>query len=395
MYRRTSLLAAYAILAAHESQALPSPPTNGGSTPYQVPDYSAYKASKFIPWINTDNKNWDQAPVVKITINGYVLNATVDTGSTGIVIKGKYGPSQTYMEENCEIGHVFYTSSHWLQEGYWCTQEVNVSGVITEAVALVRTSEVCCPNFKEEVDGHRCVDRKDSCVCKKTCKDTKRAAEPEPEPEYGTDLQDRDLLPRADEAVDTAYMGVGFDRGNPPTHNLFMHVKSIDGVAVDKSYCHGYVITNAGIHMGITPSNTKNFKAYKLNLRSDANDTRDWAEPPSAVQINNNPWRAGTFLADTGIPWGYVRGNGTHKEGDNITIMIPNSLEPFAVFDIVSIPTSKSGTGAGTNLLQPTWVGTRSVAGINSGRKFYNGYDLYFDGDNGYFGLKKKCPSGQ
>ncbi|RVD86855.1 uncharacterized protein DFL_005109 [Arthrobotrys flagrans] len=244
----------------------------------------------------------------------------MDTGSTGIVIDAKYGFSTTYLQRNCEIGHVFYTSSHWLQEDYWCTTDVDVGGVVTSALALIRTNEVCCPKFSEW-------DR---------CQTPEKA-----------DIEDRSST------VGKAYMGIGFARGNPPSHNLFMNIKPIDGVPVGSKFRTGY------------------------------------GEPPCEVQINNSSWVTGTFLTDTGIPNAYAKGDVAHKEGNEITIRIPDPSIPFGEAKFVSVPKAKAGTIGTDNLMQPTWVGTRSILGVNTGRKFYNGYDLYFDGDGGYFGLKK------
>ncbi|KAK6340334.1 hypothetical protein TWF730_002097 [Orbilia blumenaviensis] len=373
------------LLAGRAAQALPM--TSSTENPYPVPPYCAFTQSKFLPFRNSGNVNWTSPPSLNITVNGRPLIATMDTGSTGIVIDAKYGFNTTYLEKNCEIGHVFYTSSHWLQEGYWCITEVDVGGVVTSAKALIRTREVCCPDF---ADGDRCQEPAKSCVCQGTCTSTadqgilrRRVLE-----------EDGDVSrieARQTASVGKAYMGIGFARGNPPAYNLFMNVTSIDGVpTVSSKFRTGYVITSTGVWLGITKSNTAGFSAIKLNLREGHADNRDWGEPPCDVQINNGSWTRGTFLADTGIPNAYVKGDVPNKEGNQITIRIPDPSTPFGDVKFVSVPKSKAGTVGTDNPMQPTWVGTRTVPGVNTGRKFYNGYDLYFDGDGGYFGLREK-----
>ncbi|KAK6344904.1 hypothetical protein TWF718_006855 [Orbilia javanica] len=382
MHRIATIITA-TLLAGRGVDALPLTPTGN---PYPVPAYCPFTQSKFLPFYNTGNQNWNDAPSLSITVNGRPLIATMDTGSTGIVIDAKYGFNTTYLQKNCEIGHVFYTSSHWLQEGYWCTTDVDVGGVVTSALALIRTNEVCCPKF---ADGHRCQTPEKACVCKGTCTSTvsegaltRRVLE--------EDEEVSKIEPRQTTTVGKAYMGIGFARGNPPSHNLFMNIKSIDGVPVGSKFRTGYVINSTGVWLGITKANTAGFSAVKLNLREGNADNRDWAEPPCDVQINNGTWVTGTFLADTGIPNAYVKGDVANKEGNEITIRIPDPSTPFGEVKFISVPKAKAGTIGTENHMQPTWVGTRSIPGVNTGRKFYNGYDLYFDGDGGYFGLRKK-----
>ncbi|KAK6520225.1 hypothetical protein TWF506_000505 [Arthrobotrys conoides] len=386
MHRIAALVTA-TLLAGRGVEALPLTPTEN---PYPVPSYCPFTQTKFLPFHNSKNQNWNDAPTLSITVNGLPLVATMDTGSTGIVIDSKYGFNTTYLKKNCEAGHIFYTSSHWLQEGYWCTTDVDVGGVVTSALALIRTNEVCCPNFSE-ADGNRCKTREKPCICSGTC--TSAAVD------QGTlirrileeDEEMSRIEARQTAAVGKAYMGIGFARGNPPAYNLFMNIKSIDGVPVTSSkFRTGYVINSTGVWLGITKANTVGFSAIKLNLRKENADNRDWGEPPCEVQINDGSWVNGTFLADTGIPNAYVRGDVPNKEGNKITISIPDSINPFGEVKFVSVPKSKAGSVGTENPMQPTWVGIRSVPGVNTGRKFYNGYDLYFDGDGGYFGLRKK-----
>ncbi|KAK6522650.1 hypothetical protein TWF281_002086 [Arthrobotrys megalospora] len=382
--RRSVALVATTLLAGRGVQALPVTPTENR---YPVPSYCAFTESKFLPFNNAGNENWKDAPTLSITVNGRPLVATMDTGSTGIVIDAKYGFNNTYLEKNCEIGHVFYTSSHWLQEGYWCTTDVDVGGVLTSALALIRTREVCCPTFKE---GDRCQNPEKACVCKGTCTTTVEQGILERNILEKDDGNGARIEARQTPTVGKAYMGIGFARGNPPSHNLFMNVKSIDGVPAGSKFRTGYVITSSGVWLGITKANTAGFSAVKLNLREGNADGRDWGEPPCYVQVNGGDWTNGTFLADTGIPNAYVKGDIPNKEGNEIAIRIPDPTSPFGEVQFVSVPKSKAGTVGTENPMQPTWVGIRTVPGVNTGRRFYNGYDLYFDGDGGYFGLRKK-----
>ncbi|KAF3228895.1 hypothetical protein TWF191_002012 [Orbilia oligospora] len=397
MHRIAALITA-TLLAGQSTEALPLTPTGN---PHPVPAYCSFTQTKFLPYYNSGNKKWNDAPTLSITVNGLPLIATMDTGSTGIVIDSKYGFNTTYLQKNCEIGHVFYSSSHWLQEGYWCTTDVDVGGVVTSALALIRTNEVCCPKFSESVDGNRCKIREKACVCKGTCTSTAdQSALTSRILEEDEEISKIEARQTTTAAVGKAYMGVGFARGNPPSHNLFMNIKSIDGVSVTTSkFRTGYVINSTGVWLGITKANTAGFSAVKLNLSEGNADNRDWGEPPCDVQINDGSWATGTFLADTGIPNAYVRGDVAHKEGNDITIRIPEPSNPFGEVRFVSVPKAKAGTIGTENPMQPTWVGVRSIPGVNTkltyeminrGRKFYNGYDLYFDGDGGYFGLRKK-----
>ncbi|KAF3913956.1 hypothetical protein ABW21_db0207013 [Orbilia brochopaga] len=361
-------------------------PASSPVSPYTPPDYSAFTKSKFLTYANNaSNHNWTNAPTLSISVNNYPLTATMDTGSTGIVIDAKYGFNASQLSKTCQIGHILYTSSNWLQEGYWCTTDVNIGGVVASALALVRTNATCCPDFNATTDGDRCKNPVDSCVCAGGCATsaTRRNLSPgEPDSAFMARRQ----------AVGSAYMGVGFARGNSTAaYNLFMNVKSIDGVAVDSTYRQGYVVTSTGVQLGITKASTVGFKAAKLALKpGSAAGSRNWDQPTAAVKIGSGNWINGTFLADTGIPNAYVLGDVAQKSGDEISIAVPGTTNPFGEVQFSAVPKANAGSLGTKNPVQPTWVGNRTAIGVNTGRKFYNKYDLLFDADGGYFGLREK-----
>ncbi|KAF3934183.1 hypothetical protein ABW20_dc0105508 [Dactylellina cionopaga] len=279
----------------------------------------------------------------------------MDTGSTGLVIDHSIGFNLTEIKnsKDCWAGHVFYTSSNWLQLGYWCNNtEVNIGGVTATAAALIKTQEICCPNFaKQGGEENACLDPGNVCVCNKNCSKSKR-----------------DSLPAT--KLPTAYMGIGFARGNLPWYNLFLNVNAIDGVPVDSTtHRQGYVINSTGVWLGLTGANTEGFNAVKLDLRSSKGGpvSRDWAEPPCAVQINDGVWQAGTILADTGINNSYVKGNTSHlMPKDKITIAITDSSSALGEVQFDFVPYSERKTIHTENPVQPTWVGNRSVYGVNT-----------------------------
>ncbi|KAK6539433.1 hypothetical protein TWF694_009658 [Orbilia ellipsospora] len=123
----------------------------------------------------------------------------MDTGSTGIVIDAIYGFKKAELPIKCQIGHLFYTSSNWLQEGHWCTTDIGIETVVTSALALIRTKE-----WKEN---------------------SKRDMEADGETRMAT---------RA--SIGAAYMGIGFARGYQPSYNLPMNVESINSVPVSPTY---------------------------------------------------------------------------------------------------------------------------------------------------------------
>ena len=209
------------------------------------------------------------------------------------------------------------------------------------------------------------------------------------------------------------YMGVGFGRGSSeqpqatPDKNPLLNVVAVDGESVETHA--GYIVTQAGVHVGLTAENTRAFRQTKLVRRPDSSAPRDWQMVGMEISIDGSPSEEGLALFDTGIPQSYVRvSNATYqglaKKGfcqgvKNSTILCPKSevkvlvgdgASPVGEFDVVAGDPHEQMDPVEFRMERPSSSGTF----INTGRHFYYGFEAMLDGKCGWFGLKKRSGSG-
>ncbi|KAK6331817.1 hypothetical protein TWF718_002358 [Orbilia javanica] len=96
---------------SNSSTSCPSPTTTQG---FQW-DTKSCTNTYFASWAFPIDK-WVDPPKLNITVAGVPITATVDTGSTGLVASINLFPNVTFTKT--VPTHIFYTSSHWLEEGY-------------------------------------------------------------------------------------------------------------------------------------------------------------------------------------------------------------------------------------------------------------------------------------
>ncbi|MCJ1235889.1 hypothetical protein MMC14_003863 [Varicellaria rhodocarpa] len=196
-------------------------------------------------------------------------------------------------------------------------------------------------------------------------------------------------------------MGVGFGgAGGEQCPALrekvaFTNVFAIDGVKV--AMHPGYIITKEGVEVGLTPNNTRGFKMMKLDRWPGSTGT-DWKRPNMSISLDGSEWNVGSALFDTGISWSYVRldyntynhaqtecfdGHTILRLESNVTMIVGNGIARYEI--IAGDPANPMDPLLGQYRLEkPSAKGPF----LHTGRFFYNDYDVMFDEQCGWFGLK-------
>lgn len=362
------------------------------------PRYSSSNLSRFLPFSNVspDTPPWKNAPRVLFKLDGdtQLYNTTMDTGSTGLLVSASdmadYDPETA---SKYPTGWQYYSSSNKLSSGNWIPKKISFleANMTATVPVLAVTASVVCPWYKAS-DGSSC-----------------------PTSPNGTSAQPTSM------PTHIRYMGVGFGReynhqpqGTPDKVSL-INIDSIDGKTLkegcvaDGSGClnEGYIISDAGVTVGLTAENTKGFQFVKLALNhSYSDDQRDWTQTAGCISLNSAPCRDSSLLFDTGIAKAYltlppsvpmevVKAPGKSHldrptlkltDGQNVTVYF-GPEEPYAdVYQFI--------TGDQEDELVPGQVtvtkSDQKQPYINTGRHFYRGFDVLYDPIGGYLGIKRK-----
>ncbi len=218
-----------------------------------------------------------------------------------------------------------------------------------------------------------------------------------------------------EQAPDIFYMGVGFDRTNaapvnpvpvPPSHNPLLNLTWVKHGSVEQVR-KGYVIRNGGLVLGIPDGTTSpNDKFTFVKLAQNAAST-DWAATGMTVSVTppnstDSVSSTGTILQDTGIDYmfltplpgsGMTPDGGKAQKNTQIKITFPGdfALYEFSAKDYTSPTPTSHGTcphrmaPATTPCnVQPDNVHAGTF--VNTGREFFAGFDYLYDATNGYVG---------
>ncbi|MCJ1397611.1 hypothetical protein MMC11_000806 [Xylographa trunciseda] len=343
----------------------------------------------FIPFSNAaTNSNLKYVPELNFTIGNYTSSAPMDTGSTGILLPAKRVPG--FCPTNCTHGSEYLSSSKRLYEGCWIDSMINISSIAVAKVPVLAVSSLCtCTKF---------CSKKGKCAVKTS---------------------------NCTQNPKVQYLGVGFGRDHldqpqgHPDKNPLLNIVSINGSDFQPDTMHtGYIITAAGIHLGLTATNAASFTTTKLAPGPyHCHDQRDWASVPSCISIDNATCVPGTSLFDTGINSSYLRTtttlHNTHCICDGIALapglrcpksctqqLLPNHTVHMligsapnytAYYNLVGGETENPMTPSEV-LAQPPQEENGSY--MNTGRGFYRGFEVLFDAETGVFGLRSRLPHG-
>ena len=353
------------------------------------PDLAAFDQARFIPFTPwaAGQAPFEGPPTVSLRLDG-PLGAhapppvVMDTGSTGVVISAADLPGWSADKVAAyPRGWEFLSSSKRLWVGRWVPTAVafvDAAGAElarSEVPILVVDTELNCPGYDVKTSPGTCAAPKATIS-----------------------------MPKG-----IAYMGVGFGReGNgqtqgTPDKNPLLNLAAIDGRPIaPATYRRGYVVTRDGVHVGLTPANTGGFRFAKLG-KQGPNGPLDWPQAPMRVAAGSLPAQPGALLIDTGIPTMYLgvadpaalktqtQTNANDKAqskvlapGQTVTITVPTQPVTTLAFT----------TGQG-DAIAPTQVLVNSpmpTAFVNTGRHALRGFDVLFDADGGWFGLRPTGP---
>ncbi|WP_027171690.1 hypothetical protein [Methylobacterium sp. 10] len=328
------------------------------------PDYDGFRQGTYLSYLNAaeDGAEMTRSPRLGLSFGGEVRPVLMDTGSTGIVVSASRIPGFDSMPSR--PGRLTYSSSGRIMIGRWVTLPVTLVGrneasVTTAPIPVLAVTRI-------------------------DCTDTARACTPETMPEH------------------VAMMGVGFGRegdaqsqSTPDTNPLLNLAPEGRGPAR-----RGYVVTRAGIHVGLTGANTRgDIRFVKLDPHPDI--PGEWQGVPVCITVNGQaPGACGRALVDTGVSVMYLTLPGEAVNGavavddDGRSQFLPGTRLGFAFPGRGAAPAAAYDIVVGdTSPLSPDKVTLntrRPEPFVNTGLRFLNGFDVLYDADGGYFGFRRR-----
>jgi hypothetical protein len=334
-----------------------------GAQTAAAPAYDRFTQSGFIPFHGPNT--------VQIQVGGRLFRVTMDTGSTGLAITADSIPGYSLeMAARHPIGWEYLSSSKLLWVGHLVPLDVvfpdGRGGSVTATVPVLAVErEATCPSY---VEGPACPDAE---------------------------------LHRAGPGI--RYMGVGFGReldhqpDATPNRNPFLNITRMGATPVQPGAVRsGYVITGSGVHVGLTAANTAGFRFTRLQLQPQPQDPRDWAEPTMCVAVNDSACAPGSLLTDTGIDYMFLTlppaiaadsiavpaRRPLLADGSRVSVRIPATGEAVASYTFVT------GSGDATAPCHVTLTVRKPAAFVNTSNRFFRRFDVLFDADGGWFGLR-------
>ncbi|KAF2854288.1 hypothetical protein T440DRAFT_272089 [Plenodomus tracheiphilus IPT5] len=353
-------------------------------------DLSSYNKTIFVPFIHNISIKHD--PQIMCTIEGVKIKMPVDTGSTGLLIGSPILPNIS-----SSIGtpaHHYFTSSKILYVGRLVELPISFQGETgSHASATV-------PVF--------IVDKSWRCPAYDPSKD-----------KFECPLGPNGEKPEERNTSHITYMGVGFGRNQPrdgmpygaPKLNPFLNIKTLDGVPLSSgSIRAGYAISTAGVQIGLTADNTRNFAFVELEPGvSHDQDPRDWAMTRMCFSTDNGEPSCGAALVDTGlaqmylraekgvsIPTVQIRNPNKHshtkmvkrvRPGTSVVVGFPSLDGPVMSHSFVV------GTGSVTEASAVIPLNQTAPPYVNTGRSFLFDYSISFDAIGGRFGFRPASSS--
>ncbi|WP_051356937.1 autotransporter outer membrane beta-barrel domain-containing protein [Azorhizobium doebereinerae] len=304
-----------------------------------------------------------------VTVNGHVLNPTMDTGSTGFVVSAnQLGLNAATLTGT--PGWVFYNSTGLLVTGYFRTETLTFqNGVDAHGVATTVTATLPILVVTEA----QCLGG-------------------------GGNSANCDA---AGAKFNTLMMGVGFDRNTmgtgtvdtsnaatavallnsaaatPQAYNPFLN---IDGTSAS-TYRNGYIVTPTGVVLGLTGANTAAGYSYAQLTLGPAQTGTTWQAVQATVTVDKASG-TGTLLMDTGVTDAFIglpKGSTVvSSNGTLVTLVIEGGIATYS-FRIGDM--SNPQTPDGVN------VYTQNGTFVNSSVHTYAGYNVLYDADGGFIGL--------
>jgi hypothetical protein len=360
----------------------------------QAATYSEYTTSVFIPFLEADGLGSPSSGNVHFNVKISSPTSTahfspfIDTGSCGIVISAAnlndWDPSQG---TDANKGWHYLSSSNWLYSGYWVPRDLyleghddsnNVVSIKSTVPILAVTKKVRCPDYDVSNPGENC-------------------------PTTPTETLNN--------PTGIEIMGIGFGReydGQPqgtPDKNPLLHITSLSGrdTTQDSHYWPGYIISKAGITLGLTDANTASMEFTDLVAGGGTTPhwdlNFDWPELQACITItapgspvgDTTPCLSGSAVLDTGVANGFIRvpTDSVDLPRDADTFNLDSGTHVQVAFGSPMVATEQFEVGVSTDTdpssVSPAEVravyspGGRRATFINTSRTIYRKYRFAFD----------------
>lgn len=328
---------------------------------------------------------------------GESAHVVMDTGSTGIVVSSSKVPAAAFAAAT-QNGHILYNSSNKFFGGKYVKTPVVFR---TEGGGSVQTNPI-------DVLAVSC-----TCGVSQTAPTNKAAPDPARCSTYNgtqpTTGSAKTSLTQCTAAPDSiAMMGVGFDRGGrPASMNPFLNLAAPAG----KTIHPGYIISKAGVTLGLTAGNSQGFKTVQLLPNKQLPGT-EWLQPQACALVEAPGGKShanlcGGMLMDTGIDYMFLSFNGQLRpaqstaqsagpfDGPSRTILTPGWTMTFTATDADKNKLlTYTQTAVQTNVT-PTpkqtvavWAGATATTGfMNTGRRLLYAGAYLFDQQCGKLGF--------
>lgn len=319
------------------------------------PNYAPFERGVYLPYLNAAQGLQGRSPSLGLSFGRDIVRATMDTGSTGVVVAATTIPGFASLP-SLGPGKLTYTSSGRVMIGQWVVTPLTLHGA-DGTVARIDPVPVLG------------VTRVECLVNARNC--TPSAS------------------PRG-----IAMVGVGFAREadqqsqSTPDKNPLLHLNT-DGLP----YRPGYVVTRYGVHVGLTRANTEGeFRYFKLAPDPAYND---WAPIPACIAVaGRQPPACGTMLIDTGVSTMYMTVPSTQAPVGAKTLP-PQQEVAIALGDASSSsPLYTFRTDDPESTMAPNAVVLRvsdtAAPFVNTSVNFLNGYDYLYDAGEGFIGFRPR-----
>jgi hypothetical protein len=265
------------------------------------------------------------------------IDVVMDTGSTGIVVSSSKVPAAAFAAST-QDGQILYNSSNKFFGGKYVKTPVifqteGGGSVQTTAIDVLAVSCTCgvsqtAPTNKAKPDPARCSSYNGT------------------PPSTGATKTSLSQCTAAPPSI--AMMGVGFDRGGRSAAlNPFLNLTAPTG----KTIHPGYIISKAGVTLGLTAANSQGFKTIQLQPNKQLPGT-EWLQLNACATVaapggSPSAKLCGGMLMDTGIDFMFLSFNASQRPTGSTT----PSVGPY--------------DGASRTILTPGWTMTFSAVDQN------------------------------
>lgn len=330
------------------------------------PRYEAREGGTYLRYLNDSETGEPRGapPTLLMSFGGEPVRAVMDTGSTGIVVAASSIPDIDSLRQ-IGPGTLTYSSSGRIMRGRWVETRVTIGGANDQSV----TTRPIAVLAVERID---CVPHPRNCV-------------PSDAPRH------------------VAMLGIGFAREgdhqsqSTPDKNPFLNLPGMGTAASPGPLTRGYVVTRAGVHVGLTAANTRG--SYRFVQLQRAADGSDWAPLPACITLEGTAPACGTALIDTGVSVMYLtlppdREADRTQDGERGRTIAPGTRLSIRFGDAAADHPPGYGFAAGdtANPAAPERIvlvgGANRPTFVNTSVHALNAFDYLFDADAGVVGFR-------